>query len=1076
MLWLACLWPQMAMAQTLTTFNSEASYAAALPSPSVTTTVESFSAVTADRLVSTGTPDVWTGFTLAALGTSPWGSSTYCASLSACMSYTPSPAALPGVYGAMAQSVEGGGRLTFTLDPGAIGFGLNYWDWNDGGQRSQLAVTLSNGAIVNVTGPTTILGDPGGFIGFRIDQGSADAGIVISSVVWLSQVSSEIVGIGNVRVSKANPLVVTNTNDSGAGSLRNAVIFANTKANADTISFNIPGAGPHTIALFSALPDLTANGMVIDGSTQSGTQCRDLWLGNGHDLRVNVRGNGGFDGFRLAGANQVVRGLSVTSFDQAIRLLPISNNATVECNYLGLLANGSSSGNNRGVWVSGASARIGGTEAGQGNVISANAVAGVLTVNGSTDTAIRGNFIGTDVIGLSARANGTAINNYNGTATWRDITRNLIAGNNGSAGIALETDDRITPSDGQIRIQANIIGANRSATALLRNGGEGILFDANSITGVLIGGTGSTEGNTITGNDDGIDLRSVSNVRIRGNSLVVSGARGINLNNVSMVEIGGTSIGQGNSIGGNGTDGIYATNSSSGLTIYGNLIQPVTLAGSSYANGGHGIWLDRTSNVTIGDGTASGRNVIGGNRRRGIQGSDTNSGVTINGNYIGTNASGNAAVINGQNEGASRKDAISFDGGTNFSNLAILNNVIGGYEAALIEAWGSTGNGLTIQGNSIGVGANGSAQIVSANTEDLVYLGGGGSYSNVLIGGSIAGQGNTIAFSNRSGIRLETGGSNIQVLGNTIRNNTRNGIYLVNTTRAALVSNRIFANGLIGIDLGENGVTANDAGDGDTGSNEFLNFPQIVSARVLSGNRLQYNLRLDAPAAASGYRIEFFANATADPTGFGEGERYLGHVDVTHGGGTQSYTGTLAAQASLGLGDHVSTTTTRRTAGGTWDITSEFSAVATAQGAADLSVVMASEVFTPLEGDSFATPGSDMVLTATATNVGGGSTDPDSIFMVLSINPDNAFRNEVTAAFGGVVGFTSGSGTLTFSSATDLRFSNGTTPPASFGQCTHTPAEGYDAQVRYVCINPKGTMPPGEPSGQFAVRLRVRIN
>lgn len=877
-----------------------------------------------------------------------------------------------------------------------------------------------------------------------------------------------------IALEQANPLIVTNTNDSGGGSLRAAIQFANSQPGSSTITFAIPGAGPHTITLSSALPDLTANGLTIDGSTQSGTQCRDLWAGSGHDLRINVRGSSGFDGFRLLGANQTLRGLSITGFAQAIGIA--GNGASIRCNYIGLLADGTASANSRGVWVAGYSALVGGLNAGEGNVISGNSIVGILTTSGSLDTAIRGNFIGTDPTGMSARGNGAGINHFNSTGTWRDITYNLISGNDG-VGISLETDDRITPSADTIRIQRNRIGFNRTLSALLANSGDGIFFDSASISNVLIGGHATSEGNEISGGNDAIDLRAVSNIRIRGNTIARAASRGIWLAGSTTITIGGTAAGEGNSIGGNGADGIFLGGDASGITILGNLIQPITVAGATVANADHGIWIERTTNVNIGDGTAAGRNIIGGNRRRGIHGSTVNSDITINGNFIGTDASGNAAVAGGQNIDAFRQDAIAFDDASgNTTNLAILNNVIGGYSAALIEAWNITMNGLTIQGNSIGVGANGTAQITSGNLEELVSLGGSGDRSNVLIGGTGAGQGNIVAFGNRSGVRVDSTGSNLQVIGNTIRNNARNGIIVVGNTRAALVSNRIYANGLIGIDLADNGVTAIDVGDGDTGANDLLNFPQAIRAIVAGPNQLRYGVTLDAPVAANGYRIEFFANGTADTTGFGEGERYLGYTDITHAGGTQTYTGTLATLQPLAIGDIISTTITRRTAGGAWDITSEFSAVATVDGVAALNVAMASQVFAPAPGNGFFTPGNDVLLTTTVSNTGTGSTDADSIFVVIRIDPAHAFHNAATPALGGVIGFQSGAPGLTLTPGTDLRYSNSAAPPTSFAQCTYTPAAGYDPQVRHVCLNPKGSLPSGAPQGQFTVRLRARIN
>lgn len=871
--------------------------------------------------------------------------------------------------------------------------------------------------------------------------------------------------------------VVSSTADSGTATLRQAVIDANgTPAEADTIRFAIPGAGPHTITLSAALPTVTDNGLLIDGTSQPGTQCRDLWVGSGHGLRLNLRGNTGFNGFRMAGANQTIRGLSITGFNDGVELLASSNTATLQCNYIGLLANGASSANlGRGVHVFGASARVGGVDAGQGNVISSNSAYGVQTRGGSTDTAIRGNFIGTDTAGMVARGNGKSINNQDGSATWRDITRNLVSGNGWPGGITLDTDDRVTASNGQIRIQGNIIGFTRTLSAALRNGGDGLFFDAGSIAGLLIGGNTPAEANTITGEEDGVDLRSASNVIIRGNTIAASGARGLHLNNVNTAEIGGSIAGQGNSIGGNASDGIYLTNSSSNITILGNLVQPITTFGSTLPNGGNGVWLDRTSNVTIGNGTAAGRNVIAGNRRQAIQSTDTNSAITINGNYIGTDASGNVAVGNAQGMDMWTRDAVTFSFG-NVTGLNILGNVMGGHAGALIEFWDTAASNVVIQGNSFGVGANGASIMPTDGVESIIFAGGPTrNYSNMLIGGAAPGQGNIIANSANSGIRLESTGSNIQIIGNTIRNNAAFGVTIFNNTRAAIVSNRIFANGLIGIDLGENGVTPNDPGDGDSGPNDLLNFPAAIRAIVTGPSALGYNFTLDAAAAAAGYRIEFFASSTADPSGHGEGERYLGHVDITHGGGAQSYTGTFTTLEPISIGQAISATTTRRTAGGAWDITSEFSAVATADGVAALTVATMSDVFDPSPGEPYATPGKDLLLTTTVRNDGSGSTDADSIFALVSINPANDFLNAATTPLGGVVGFSSASAELTFNPANDLRFSNSAQPPVNFGQCTYAPAAGYDPQVRHVCLNPKGRLPAGAPQGEFTVRVRVRV-
>ncbi len=164
----------------------------------------------------------------------------------------------------------------------------------------------------------------------------------------------------NQNATVVTPLTVTNTNDAGAGSVRAAIEFANTQVPPLTIRFAIPGAGPHMIALASPLPVVTVRDITIDGATQPGSQCRDLWLGNGHDLRIQLQGSPAFNGLQLNAANPVVRGLSITGFATGIELQASSNNAQVRCSYIGLRPDGSAAGNEAfGVSVGGVRARVG---------------------------------------------------------------------------------------------------------------------------------------------------------------------------------------------------------------------------------------------------------------------------------------------------------------------------------------------------------------------------------------------------------------------------------------------------------------------------------------------------------------------------------------------------------------------------------------------------------------------------------------------------------------------------------------------------------------------------------------------
>ena len=83
--------------------------------------------------------------------------------------------------------------------------------------------------------------------------------------------------LASAAASAAATFTVTTTGDSGAGSLRQAITDANAAAGADTIAFNIPGAGVHTIVLGSALPAVTDE-ITIDGYSQPGTSVNTLPL------------------------------------------------------------------------------------------------------------------------------------------------------------------------------------------------------------------------------------------------------------------------------------------------------------------------------------------------------------------------------------------------------------------------------------------------------------------------------------------------------------------------------------------------------------------------------------------------------------------------------------------------------------------------------------------------------------------------------------------------------------------------------------------------------------------------------
>jgi hypothetical protein len=75
--------------------------------------------------------------------------------------------------------------------------------------------------------------------------------------------------VATAHTARASVFVVTNTNNAGAGSLRQAILDTNGNGGLDTIQFNIAGTGVHTITPVTQLPSIT-NPVVLDGETQPG--------------------------------------------------------------------------------------------------------------------------------------------------------------------------------------------------------------------------------------------------------------------------------------------------------------------------------------------------------------------------------------------------------------------------------------------------------------------------------------------------------------------------------------------------------------------------------------------------------------------------------------------------------------------------------------------------------------------------------------------------------------------------------------------------------------------------------------
>jgi hypothetical protein len=297
--------------------------------------------------------------------------------------------------------------------------------------------------------------------------------------------------------------------------------------------------------------------------------------------------------------------------------------------------------------------------------------------------------------------------------------------------------------------------------------------------------------------------------------------------------------------------------------------------------------------------------VISGNTQDGITG-DSYSHNDIQGNFIGTNALGTAALPNG----FAGIDMPGGVGNTIGGAGAGSDNVISGNGAAGVllthPGEGSSAAENVVTGNKIGTNAAATAAV--PNGGPGVYLFNAG--RNVIGRPS---EGNIIANNTGEGVLIS---GRDGAFGPTAFENDANSIR----------GNSIFSNGRLGIDLNANvldpstpgdGVTANDAGDGDNGGNQLQNFP-LVNAALPAANTFIRGYLNSQPNQA--YTVDLYRTAACDASGNGEGGKWLGSTTATTNANGEALWNITAAEV-VPLGEFVTGTTTDPSGN-----TSEFSA------------------------------------------------------------------------------------------------------------------------------------------------------
>ncbi len=486
------------------------------------------------------------------------------------------------------------------------------------------------------------------------------------------------------------------------GSLRQFIQNSNALAGVQGVNFQIgaPGSSQTINVNGVPLPTIT-DAVMLDAWTQgpAGYNGPPLVELNG------VGAGGGAHGLTLTGGGSTVRGFVIRDFQGHGISIAGGGGNTIANNYIGTDATGMLDRGNglSGVFIDNSAGNtIGGATPAQGNVISGNAMDGV-SINGpgATGNVVAGNLIGLNAAGDAPIANGEA-----GVDIGSGASNNTI----GAVGVTV----------------SNVISGN------LQNGVE--IDDA------------GTTGNVVIGNYIGLDAAGIAAIGNARSGIAVTGAAGNT--------IGGAAAGAGNVVSGNDWDGI-ALASANGNVVLSNYVGTDWTGSFAVANREDGIYvLDGANNVIGGTGGAG--NLLSGNLMNGLELRGASTGNVVQGNYVGVNAGGNAALANGISgvmlNGAS---------GNTIGGAGGAGNVLSGNLQDGITGFGASNN--RIQGNFIGTDATGGFAI--ANREDGIYLEDG---SDNTIGGSAPGAGNLISGNLWTGITLWGAGSGNRVQGNYI--------------------------------------------------------------------------------------------------------------------------------------------------------------------------------------------------------------------------------------------------------------------------------------------------------------------
>jgi len=670
--------------------------------------------------------------------------------------------------------------------------------------------------------------------------------------------------------------VVTNTQDSGPGSLRAAIYYAFDHPGT-TITFNIPGTDPgrsnnvFNIQPSDKFPSLV-NATTLDGSTEP-VHANP----NGPSILLNgARGYPGevfANGLRLGGTNCTVRSLVINGFSASGILIDSTNataNVVAGC-YLGTDPSGTTAVTNYFPPLTidnGASSNlVGGATAAARNIISGSAYQGlVIRDPGTKSNLVEGNYIGLNATGTAALSN-----RWSGVAIFNGAQSNSIGGVLASAGNTISGNglQGITISDPGTRgnvVQGNYIGLNPAGTLAISNNAAGVtLF--NGAQSNLIGGVAVSARNIISGNlQQGVSMQDpgTSGNIVEGNYIglnpsgtaaIGNGWSGVNAFSNASGNIIGVPAAP-NVISGNGFEGVLLQLGAGNNVIRANLVGLNAAGSGAISNGGPGISVitGAASNL-IGGTLVAQRNFISGNGAEGVLLADNGtSNNIIQGNYIGVNPSGTGSI---SNAGAGVELYYGPVGTLIGGTAPGAGNLVSGNGKQGVLLQGNSSNNV-VQGNWIGVDPTGTGAISNGGAGLELYYG----PQNNLIGGGSLGASNIISGNGLQGVLFQ---------GSATSGNSVWGNYIgVSAAGSAAIPN-----GTAGIEI-YNGP-----------QNNFIGGAAPGEGNVISGNGTE-GIVLDFGSASNLVRGNFIglnsAGTTAVPNGSSGIQLYSGVTGNSIGG------------------------------------------------------------------------------------------------------------------------------------------------------------------------------------------------